>query len=152
MSMLLPATLPRSVAWLGYGGLVPFIGLSLLIGFDHDHRLLWNDALIAYGAVILSFVGALHWAFAMLLPELDAAQRRNRFIWSTIPALIAWPAVMLSISMAAPLLVAGFIAHYQQDRRLTKTASLPEWYLPLRLHLSILACISLTMAAMIALF
>lgn len=151
MSMRLPDTLPRSVAWLGYGGLAPFIGLTLLTGFDPHHRVLWNDALIAYGAVILAFVGALHWAFAMLLPEINPAQRRNRFIWSTIPALMAWPAAMASIALAAPLLVAGFLAHYLQDRLLAKYASLPAWYLPMRLHLTVLACLSLTMAAVITL-
>lgn len=145
----LPDTLPTSVAWLGYGGLLPFIGLPLLAALDPHHQPLWRDALVAYGAVILSFVGALHWGFAMQLPELDAAQRRNRFIWSTVPALLAWPAVLLEIQLAAPLLVAGFIAHYLQDRRLARASTLPGWYLPLRLRLTTVACLSLILAGLI---
>lgn len=140
---------PLSVAWLGYGGLLPFIGLTLLIALETDHRLLWSDALTAYGAVILSFVGALHWAFAMVLPDLAPRQRRNRFIWSTIPALLAWPAIMLSIVLAAPLLIAGFGIHYLQDRRLAKIAALPSWYLPLRLQLTAIATLSLGVAALL---
>lgn len=141
------APLPTSVAWLGYGGLLPFVGLALASAIDAAHGPLWNDALLAYGAVILSFVGALHWAFAMLLPTLDARARRNAFIWSTLPALIAWPALLFSLSVGGPLLIAGFIAHYLQDRRLARRAFLPAWYLPLRLRLTGVACLALGITA-----
>lgn len=150
MSETPDATLPKSVGWLGYGGLSPFLGLALLVAFDPLRRAFWNQALIAYGAVILSFVGALHWAFAMLLQELTPAQRRNRFVWSTLPALLAWPALLLPSHFAAPLLVAGFLAHYWQDRALASYARLPSWYLPLRLHLSTVACMALASAALLA--
>ena len=95
MNDLSSDSLPRAAAWLGYGGLLPFVGLALLIRLDPHHGLVWGDALVAYGAVILSFVGALHWGFAMALPDLTAEQRRACFIWSTVPALIAWPAILL---------------------------------------------------------
>jgi hypothetical protein len=150
MSRRLPETLPKSVAWLGYGGLLPFVGLTLAVIADPLHRPLLSDALVAYGAIILSFVGALHWAFAMILPDLSETQRRNRFIWSTLPALLAWPALMLSIAVAAPLLVAGFIAHYLQDRRLATGAALPGWYLPLRLQLTTVACLALSTSAIVS--
>jgi hypothetical protein len=104
--------LPRSVAWLGYGGLIPFVALTAAFLLDHHHGLLWSDALIAYGAVILSFVGALHWAFAMTLPDLTAQQRTARFVWSVVPALLAWPALLVDATMASILLVPGFVAHY----------------------------------------
>lgn len=134
--------LPRAVAWLGYGGLLPFAGLALarLAGLGDP----WvAPALLAYGAVILSFVGALHWAFAMTLPALGERQRVQLFVWSTVPALVAWPALLAGPEAGALLLVAGFGAHYLQDRRLAARASLPSWYLPLRLRLSALASLSL---------
>jgi hypothetical protein len=87
---------PKRVALLGYGGLLPFIGLSIGSVVDHHHALIWVDALHAYGAVILSFVGALHWGFAMLANDLDDAERDARYLWSVIPALLAWPALLLS--------------------------------------------------------
>ena len=68
-----PAGLPPSVALLGYGGLLPFAALALLLVLGDVHRALWWQALLASGAVILSFVGALHWGFAMVLPGLGAA-------------------------------------------------------------------------------
>lgn len=142
-----PASMPRTVAWLGYGGLVPFLLLALGSLINQHHAALWNQALCAYGAIILSFVGALHWAMAMTLPELSERQRSAWYAWSVAPALIAWPAMLISPRLAAPLLIAGFIAHYLQDRRLASQAMLPAWYLPLRLRLSAVACVSLVAAA-----
>lgn len=135
--------LPRAVAWLGYGGLLPFLALAPASLLDQHHGAAWSDALYAYGAIILSFIGALHWGLAMSLPELTERQRSTRFVWSVVPALIAWPAVLLSPPLAAPLLVVGFVVHYLQDSRLARQASLPDWYLPLRLRLTTVAVFSL---------
>lgn len=138
-----PAALPRTVAWLGYGGLIPFLILPPASLLDQQHGAVWSDALYAYGAIILSFIGALHWGLAMSLPELSERQRSTWFSWSVVPALIAWPAVLFSPPLATPLLVFGFIAHYLQDRRLAGQTPLPGWYLPLRLRLSSVAVVSL---------
>ena len=135
--------LPRTVAWLGYGGLLPFLALTPASLLDHHHGMVWSDALYAYGAIILSFIGALHWGLAMSLPELTERQRSAWFTWSVVPALIAWPAVLFSPPLAAPLLIVGFIAHYLQDRRLAGQATLPDWYLPLRLRLTSVAVVCL---------
>jgi len=141
-----PASLPRPVAWLGYGGLLPFLALAaaVLLRLEED---LARAALVGYGAVILSFVGALHWGFAMLLPGLDEAERTRLFAWSTVPALVAWPALLAPPPLAAFILMAGFVAHYLHDRRLARRADLPAWYLPLRLQLSSVACLSLVALA-----
>jgi hypothetical protein len=136
-------TRPAAVTWLGYGGLLPFIALALLILVDPAHALLWSDALVGYGAVILSFVGALHWGFAMMAPGLDASLRRNAFVWSVFPALIAWPAVLLTSTLASLILVGGFLLHLLQDLRLAIPAQLPAWYLPLRKQLTLVACVCL---------
>lgn len=138
-----PVALPRTVAWLGYGGLLPFLVLTPASLLDHHHGAVWSDALYAYGAIILSFVGALHWGLAMSLPELSERQRSALFTWSVVPALIAWPAVLFSPPLAAPLLIIGLIAHYLQDRRMARQATLPGWYLTLRLRLSSVACVCL---------
>ncbi|MGB9494371.1 MAG: DUF3429 domain-containing protein [Azonexus sp.] len=142
--------LPRSVAWLGYGGLIPFVSLTAAFLLDHHHGLLWSDALIGYGAVILSFVGALHWAFAMTLPGLTDQQRTARFVWSVVPALLAWLALLVDATMATVLLVPGFIAHYLQDRKLVSSQRLPDWYLPLRFRLTGVACLCLIVVGVLS--
>ena len=134
---------PAVVAWLGYGGLIPFVGLAVAAIASTHHALLLSDALIAYGAIILSFVGALHWGFAMTLDGLTRRQRNARFVWSIVPPLVAWPAVMLTAAIASVILVAGFLAHYAQDRRLARSTALPAWDLPLRTRLTAVASISL---------
>lgn len=141
-------TPPNLVALLGYGGLLPFAFLSMLALIDHDHSPLWNDGLYAYGAVILSFVGALHWGFAMSLPALSDSQRSAAFIWSVVPALLAWPALLVVPLLGAPLLIVGFIASYLRDRHLASQADLPTWYLPLRLRLSSVACVCLVLSVL----
>lgn len=141
--------MPRAVAWLGYGGLIPFLLLALGSLLDPQHAASWRHALSAYGAVILSFVGALHWGLAMTLPALSDGQRSAWYVWSVAPALIAWPSLLIAPRLAAPLLIAGFIAHYLQDRRLASQALLPSWYLPLRLRLSMVACACLTACGLV---
>lgn len=67
--------LPRSAAWPDCGGLLPFLFLapaSLLAG---HHAPVRSDALFVCGAIILSFVGALYWGFAMALNGLSDRQR-----------------------------------------------------------------------------
>lgn len=134
---------PQRVALLGYGGLLPFIATALGSVFDGSHAVFWLDAQHAYGAVILSFVGALHWGFAMLATDLDDAERDRRYLWSVIPALLAWPALLLSGGLAGAVLLVGFLLHYWQDRRLVQRCALPSWYLPLRGRLTGVACLCL---------
>jgi hypothetical protein len=140
--------LPPHVAWLGYGGLIPFAGLAVLSIADPTSPVGWLQGLLAYGAVILAFVGALHWAFAMLLPTLSAAERRNRYTWSVVPALVGGLACWSASPHATWALVLTFVLHYWQDRQLALSAPLPAWYLRLRLHLTLGACASLALAGL----
>ena len=116
---------------------------------------------LAYGTVILSFVGALRWGFAMTLRGLTPAHRTACFVWSVVPALVAWVAcVALLVPVAAPagsstdvaaaLLVAGFCVHYARDRSLAAHADLPAWYLPMRLRLTWVACLCLILSGAVA--
>jgi hypothetical protein len=138
---------PAHVAALGYGGLLPFAGLALLAWADAPRAAFWSEALVGYGAVILAFVGALHWGIALGAAALDAAARRRAFVWSVVPALLAWPATLLAGAAAAALLVSGFVLHLAQDRSLAGPAALPAWYLPLRTRLTLVACACLLLDA-----
>lgn len=139
--------LPASVAWLGYGGLLPFVALAAAAVHAGAYAPAAQRALLAYGAVILSFVGALHWGFATVSRQLPAGQRNAAFAWSVVPALVAWPALLVPAWVGALLLVAGFVAHLAQDWRLAAHAQLPGWYLPMRLRLTLVASLSLLAGA-----
>ena len=134
--------IPPIVNWLGYGGLLPFVALAVAAWVDGSNSL-WRNALLAYGAVILSFVGALHWGFAMSLSGISTKQKTLSFVWSVVPALMAWIALLMTSKYAIAMLVAGFLTHFWQDRRLVQVANLPVWYLPLRMRLTLVACIAL---------
>lgn len=134
---------PAIVAWLGYGGLLPFLVLALISALDNHHRELWQKMMLSYGAVILSFVGALHWAFAMMHSAAHAKPFSTVYAWSVVPSLIAWVALLVSPEVGTTLLLCGLLAHYLQDLRLATALALPRWYLPLRLQLTVVASLCL---------
>ncbi|MDB5997056.1 MAG: hypothetical protein JWP42_4192 [Pseudomonas sp.] len=138
---------PKYVALLGYGGLLPFMGLALLILTSLEYRPFLAVALVNYGAVILSFIGALHWGFAMSVPNMSAELRRARLIWSVIPALIAWLSTLLPVQLGCLLLIVGFVVHLWQDRQLVRVVGLHAWYLPMRLRLTTVASVCLLIGA-----
>ena len=134
---------PTVVAWLGYGGLLPFVGTALLCWLAPGQRVWWLDMLLTYGAVILSFVGALHWGFAMVHPATAGRPMNGMYAWSVMPSLLGWAALLVAPAAGATLLIAGFLVQYRQDLRLARVLSLPAWYLPLRLQLTVVACLCL---------
>jgi hypothetical protein len=141
---------PRIVGWLGYGGLLPFLALAALACADRPRAALWHGYLVAYGAVILSFIGALHWGFAMTLQGL-AVERRNWMLgWSVVPCLIAFAALLAHSALGDILLLAGFLLHLWQDQRLASVAALPSWFFPFRLRLTAVALVCLVAGAISA--
>ncbi len=137
-------SMPVLALGLGYAGLVPFIGgaaeLWLLPGVMTDFI---EAALLAYAAVILSFMGAIHWGLAM---------RSHRDIvnlqlgLSVIPALLGWLALMLPAVAAYPILILSFLVLYVFDLEAVKLNMAPDWYPKLRLPLTTGAVLSLAAA------
>ncbi len=137
------SSMPTAVGVLGYGGLIPFIGLAILANIEPSHGILYRGALLLYGAVILSFVGAIHWGVAMMVTDLNDQDRRAAYVWSVIPALMAWMTYILSPITAALVLVLGFLLQYWRDATLARKIAWPVWYLPLRIRLTLVAILSL---------
>ncbi len=137
------SSMPTAVRVLGYGGLIPFIAFAVLSNIDRSHEFLFSSALLLYGAVILSFVGAIHWGVAMLHGDLSEQDRQSCYIWSVVPALIGWATYILSPAMAALVLILGFQLQYWRDVRFACKIIWPSWYLPLRIRLTLIAIICL---------
>jgi hypothetical protein len=138
---------PTATVVLGYGGLLPFAALAAALWFLPEHRLPAQQALIAYAAVILSFVGALHWGFATRA-GFQAAPAWRSFGWSVVPALCAWIALLLPAPAALAVLIVTYVVHCIIDRRLVAGDALPAWYLPLRLRLTAGAVTALAAGAL----
>jgi len=80
---------------LGYAGLIPFVGLALLLWLlQGEPQVFVSVALAAYAGLILSFLGGIHWGIGWL-----QAGRRDglgvHFLWGVMPSLLAWPGVLM---------------------------------------------------------
>ena len=101
---------------LGYAGLLPFAPALILFWIDSASlRAALENAVLAYAAVILAFVGALHWHAG--LHAASARESTGRLVFSVLPALLAWVALLLEPAPGFALLIAGFLAAYGFDRR-----------------------------------
>jgi hypothetical protein len=135
--------LPRGVVTLGYAGLVPFVagvlGIALLEG---EPRLFAARALVAYGAVILSFLGAVHWG---LLLHAQTKETPSRLLAAAVPSLAAWGALLLSSSRGLALLAVAFGVFWLYEHRVAGERLLPPGYLELRRQLTVAVCALLTL-------
>lgn len=137
----------QAACTLGYAGLIPFLALvpaawiSSLLGFDHTRPALLA-AITGYAAVILSFLGAVHWGRVISTPSEDPLGS----LWllaSVLPSLIGWAGILLPGSSGIPLLLLGFLLAWDGDRRAAASGLLPAWYGTLRSRLSSVATVSL---------
>ena len=121
---------------MGYGGLIPFVVLALAMWFaDPAYRIFSSLALLSYGAVIASFLGAIHWGMAM---RHAPAQSFAILGWGLAPSLLAWVALMMQPSIGL-LLIAGVLwACFAVDRVMYPRSGAQAW-LPMRLALTIVA-------------
>lgn len=121
------------VRWLGYGGLLPFFALAVMSLFASPGLAEWATlALLGYGAVILSFVGALHWTRGLAAGDTTSAARQLTV--SVLPALVGWVALLLPIPFGLVCLAVGFGLLYVYDREAWK---LWPGFLSLRSHLTV---------------
>jgi hypothetical protein len=158
----------RIAEWLGYAGLAPFFASAITLLYaatmndlpasqGETAAMLRNYASLAlyvYAAVILSFVGALHWGHALHRSELGGGW----LVWSVMPALIGWIALMFPLLSLATryvdeatiaILLMGFAAQLTADfriRRVLPKSVLPDWFMRMRIHLTAGACGSLIVA------
>lgn len=135
-----PVALASPPAWallLGYAGLIPFAAGALwLWGVPGAPHPLAAPALAAYGAVIVSFLGGIHWGLAFAHPPAPAPL----FGWGVVPSLVAWLALLLPHPAGLSVLGAMLVLAYAVDRRVYRRHGLAHW-LPLRLHLSAIAAL-----------
>ena len=135
----------RSLAiQLGYAGLIPFVLLSLATWFevpllDRPHHLLQT-----YAAVILAFMGAVHWGSAMTGEDRFA---QTQLGLSVIPPLLAWLALMIPQVYGYSLLIVSFAALCMVDGMVSRHQRFPPWYSPMRVVLTTIVVLCLILAA-----
>ncbi len=138
---------PLAARVLGLAGVIPFAVCSAsLAGLDFwPEDRTWH-ALLAYGAVILSFLGAVHWGCAIAPGSDNETRLWSALGLSVVPALGAWCLLVFTPPPAAALalLMLAFGGQFAADR--AHAYLLPGWYLNLRRILTILVIAALGVA------
>lgn len=122
---------------LGHAGLLPFVAGALLTWVVNAEALPHvSRALSAYAALIVSFLGGIHWGLAFRL----SAPPASLLAWGVVPSLVAWLAVLMPDD--AGLVVHGvmLVACYLVDRRVYPSQGIAHW-LTLRFRLSAVAAV-----------
>lgn len=127
---------------LGLAGLIPFV-----VGATAAYLapMLWQalavKAFVYYSAVLLSFLGGIHWGVAMSVDRYGDQDFNMRLAVATLPSLLAWPALLLDYNEAIVILMIGFWLIRLYERRQESDERLPGWYQELRSPLTMLVVI-----------
>ena len=125
----------RDALRLGYAGLLPFVAGAVLVWLVrpdvHPYVAL---ALSGSAAVILSFLGGIHWGLAMREP----APPLPWLVWGVVPSLVAWLAMLMPANAGLVVFGLALLACYAVDRRLYPKQGVAHW-LTLRFRLSAVA-------------
>jgi hypothetical protein len=137
------------------------VGLALLVQLAPTPlSYLSAESLAGYGAVITSFMGALHWGASLhtlgKAPSGDRWIDHNAWIWGIIPALVAWVALHIYIPvalliMASTLLIQRNIDQNTYSYYFSEDAACSA-FLTMRNRLTYVAAACLAWAAIVILF
>jgi Protein of unknown function (DUF3429) len=140
-------TANRLIDRLGYAGLLPFIGGAALLWLVepglHPFVAL---GLAGYGAVIVSFLGGIHWGIGLRYAGTMRTTHAFHFVWGVVPSLLAWVALMMPAFAGLPLLALVLVVCFAVDYKTWPGAGLGEW-LPLRFRLTAVAAVSCLIGA-----
>lgn len=136
---------------LGFSGAIPFLGLAGLAVLSNtlggETLGAWAlAALLAYGAIILSFMGGVHWGWAMAAEESSF----ERLGLSVVPALFGWGGYLLGGSAGFLIIAAGFAALLWLDLRAIAEGRAAAWYRQLRWPLTVIVTACLVVASVVA--
>ncbi len=131
-----------------YAGVAPFVlcmaGIALLP--HYAARELAQRIAVSYGAVVLAFIGAVHWGLALAD---RMAWRPARIVGATLPAALGAAATVLGGQRGLGLLVVGFGVFWLYEHR-SAGAELPAGYLSLRRNLSLVVCTLLAVSMILS--
>ncbi len=142
------ASLGAAAELAAYAGIVPLVACLLALAFipSYSLRLLAQEVALAYGAVLLASLGAVHWGLALA----------GRLMWSpervaaaVLPALCGAASVVLSGQRGLALLVvASGLFWLYEHRRVGE--ELPDDYVRLRRNLTIAGCCLLALIMIVS--
>ncbi|CZR58170.1 probable MNN4-regulates the mannosylphosphorylation [Phialocephala subalpina] len=138
---------PRDALYIGAAGVIPYAATSLstvYLAFDinhsHSHGVgylfspetahqllaLITPVQIGYGAVIISFLGAIHWG--MEFAEYGGRHSYRRYGVGVIATAVAWPTIFMPVEYALITQFVAFNFLYFADARASVRGWFPAWY------------------------
>ena len=132
-----PKSIPAPALWLGLAGLIPFVAPVLAL-WSGDPTLTTGALTLQFGyaAVILSFLGGVHWGRALAG---DACKPTwPRLLWAVTPSLLGWGLLLLrDPAMIAFGFAVAFGMAFVVDLKAVRVGMFPPWYGTLRKILTI---------------
>ncbi len=127
---------------LAYFGTVPFWGaIAANVLFPNALNTLGldlGDTVLAYGAIIASFIAGIHWGI-----YISKRPPINLLIHSNVIALLAWGALLVGGHFGMWMLLGCFIYLLFLDFQLVNSKTTDKWFYHLRLRVSSIVCASL---------
>ncbi|KJZ79740.1 hypothetical protein HIM_01209 [Hirsutella minnesotensis 3608] len=144
---------PRESHILGLTGTLPYLVTSLstvFLAWDLNKELPTGNALydaifinhdtaryllnvleplqLGYGAVIISFLGAIHWGLEYAEKQPLRERTNFRYGVGVAASVIAWPTVLMPLEYALTTQFMAFVALYFVDSRAAARGWAPPWY------------------------
>jgi hypothetical protein len=119
---------------LGYLGIVPFAVIALLMAIGWSSRLWLSGAMQVYAAIVLTFVGAIHWGRAM------GSKNVRLLTYSVLPSLVGWFGTLLPSQQGLPLVASALLVALIFD---WQQYAAHAWFRRLRLQLTTTVCLLL---------
>lgn len=143
-------SIPRPALVLGWLGVLPFAAFSLAAATGAIPLPVNSaNALVLYGAVILSFMGGAQWGLAMAHPRAPQPELWSRLSISVLPALAGFGLWFAPGRQALLGLAAAFICLLAYDAATARRGDAPAWYPALRLQLTAAVIVCLLVPAII---
>lgn len=138
---------PHLARMLALAGAVPFVAGAALLWIGSVGGMsgeFVSGALKSYSAVILSFLGGVHWGLA--LGAKNPGARDRELLFSIVPALVSWIAVLFVPNIALMVLAIAFLLQGLFDIWMALKDHAPNWYARLRIEMTVIVCVLLLVA------
>ncbi|KAL4945383.1 hypothetical protein BDV06DRAFT_209491 [Aspergillus oleicola] len=138
---------PKDAMFLGMAGVIPYLATSMqtvFLAYEVNHAHATGDGLlfsgesaelmlhmlepiqVGYGAVILSFLGAIHWGLEWA--GYGGRFGYRRYAAGVIAPAVAWPTLLLPVEHALITQFLAFTFLYYNDARASVKGLAPQWY------------------------
>ncbi|KAJ5086559.1 hypothetical protein NUU61_007866 [Penicillium alfredii] len=141
------AEVPKEALYIGMAGVVPYLATSLetvYLSYEINRAASLGDGLIfsgqsaelmlhmlepiqvGYGAVILSFLGAIHWGLEWA--GYGGKFGYRRYAAGVVAPAVAWPTLLFPVEYALISQFLAFTFLYYNDARAAAAGRAPHWY------------------------